>query len=898
MLIERDDLVHRLDVLLETGADGGAVVLLEGPIGCGKTALLRELTARAAARGLTCLPATGARAERVRPLGLARQLLRGTPAVVEAAGDGPELTLELIRRFDAILDALPRTAGQPLVIGVDDLQLADPASLEFLLYLARRLPAEPILLVLAAETETTALPEEFRAELSRQAHFTAVRVPMLSGHGVAELLGVRLGAARAGECAETALEVTAGSPLLVTALAEDYAAGGDAPSADRYGRAAVSCIHRGEPSLAGTAAALAVLGGATDPADLAAVAELERESVEVALRALTSGGLLSGGVFRHEVARSAVLAGLSAARRATLHQRAAKRRHELGAPASVVVDHLLATERAPEPAGTWAVDVLVEAAERALLADEAERAAHCLQVARRHCGDAEEGGKVSARLVRVLWRIGPSACSATHLTDAAAHARGQDLFEIARQLLWHGRAEEAAAVLDRVREGAADAPLAVANLETWLAHWYPPVARRRPPAVPAQRGGSPLYPDTDRWLHAAARLVEALMNGLPHRAVEQAEQVLRDVHLGRAANWAEEAAVLALEVLVRAGKGEDAMTWGERLLTGRPSVAGVTGRARITAVLGLAAVERGDLVEAVRRSREAFDLLPPQAWGVGVGVPLGVLVEALTGLGDLDEAAAWLVVTVPDAASGSLAMVRYRYGRGLHQLATGHAYSALADFSACGDLLRSWGLGTGEVVAWRLGAARAWLQIGNTDQARRMVHHQLAQAATRQPRARGLTLRVLAAASPASRRLEQLTEALELLESAGDLTEQAYVLADLSRAYGRIEETRTARLMLRRALHVARVAQVRPLVRELMEVPDGSDGVEPESIDSAATLSDSERRVAGLAVMGYSNREIGAKLYITRSTVEQHLTRVYRKLGVKRRRDLPTDLWTDVTDPR
>jgi DNA-binding NarL/FixJ family response regulator len=44
--------------------------------------------------------------------------------------------------------------------------------------------------------------------------------------------------------------------------------------------------------------------------------------------------------------------------------------------------------------------------------------------------------------------------------------------------------------------------------------------------------------------------------------------------------------------------------------------------------------------------------------------------------------------------------------------------------------------------------------------------------------------------------------------------------------------------------------------------------------------------------MGYTNREIAAKLYITPSTVEQHLTRVYRKLDIKRRKDLPADLGT------
>ena len=44
-----------------------------------------------------------------------------------------------------------------------------------------------------------------------------------------------------------------------------------------------------------------------------------------------------------------------------------------------------------------------------------------------------------------------------------------------------------------------------------------------------------------------------------------------------------------------------------------------------------------------------------------------------------------------------------------------------------------------------------------------------------------------------------------------------------------------------------------------------------------------------LAARGRSNREISGELFITVSTVEQHLTRIYRKLNVKGRQDLPVE---------
>ncbi|MFF3579437.1 helix-turn-helix domain-containing protein [Streptomyces mirabilis] len=45
-------------------------------------------------------------------------------------------------------------------------------------------------------------------------------------------------------------------------------------------------------------------------------------------------------------------------------------------------------------------------------------------------------------------------------------------------------------------------------------------------------------------------------------------------------------------------------------------------------------------------------------------------------------------------------------------------------------------------------------------------------------------------------------------------------------------------------------------------------------------------RAASLAAFGYTNREISQELVITVSTVEQHLTRVYRKLDVGKRSQL------------
>jgi len=51
-------------------------------------------------------------------------------------------------------------------------------------------------------------------------------------------------------------------------------------------------------------------------------------------------------------------------------------------------------------------------------------------------------------------------------------------------------------------------------------------------------------------------------------------------------------------------------------------------------------------------------------------------------------------------------------------------------------------------------------------------------------------------------------------------------------------------------------------------------------------LTGSERRVAELAAHGLTNREVAAKLFMSPKTVEAHLSRVYRKLGVSSRAEL------------
>jgi DNA-binding CsgD family transcriptional regulator len=67
-----------------------------------------------------------------------------------------------------------------------------------------------------------------------------------------------------------------------------------------------------------------------------------------------------------------------------------------------------------------------------------------------------------------------------------------------------------------------------------------------------------------------------------------------------------------------------------------------------------------------------------------------------------------------------------------------------------------------------------------------------------------------------------------------------------------------------------------------------------DRLSGPEALTPSERRVARLAAEGKSNPEIAQELFLTRRTVETHLTHAYQKLGIGSREELTTALSADA----
>ncbi|GHF52523.1 LuxR family transcriptional regulator [Streptomyces mashuensis] len=910
--MERDSHLAALNDLLQSAKTGrGRVVLVSGAVASGKTQLLESFTEQAMNEGVLLLDATASRAERDLPFGVLRKIF-DHPSITD------RLRTEVLHRMDDVAEEGPHArmqampyaswalmqlaAERTVVIAVDDVHCADDHSLQFLLYLARRVRQVRVLIVL---TQTTRLRQEqlaFHAELLRQPHCSRVQVDMLTARGTADVLAGHLSPQAAARISTECHRITGGNPLLLRALLEDSRSSRDhgepfqrpAP-AELFSQAVRDCLHRGEPETLLVAQGVAVLGGAGSTALLSRVLDVHAEVAEQGLKDLDRCAVLTDGAFRDDSARDAVLAATPKAVLQALHLRAAQLLHKDGAPALEVARHLLAAQRDPD---TVMVPVLQEAAEYALVDDDVEFALRCLELAHAACPDEEDRAVIKARLVSVVWRLSPAAAEG-HLPQLTAGLRpgrlpARDVALSLSYLAWSGHLENAA---DTVR-GLTGTPAGPAAPERsaleagrrWLTMISPALRAVFPGSGADQAAAPPAAGLTgDAHGQAASAVAAALAGDHGEGAVAEAQRVLQRYRLSD--NTLQPLA-FALLALLYTGRADLAQAWCERLLgecQGRRTPA---WHALLSAVRAEIALRQGDLPGAAHHANAAMSLMSRQSWGVGIALPLATLVQAETAMGRHEEATALLEQPVPEALFRTLPGLHYLRARGRCHLATGRYHAALEDFLTCGRLMGEWGVDAPELVPWRVDAAEAWLALGDPDQARALAERQPRRGDAGARRSRGAQLLVLARTVELKRRLHVLKEAVEILEQGDDRLQLAIGLGELGNGYRALGEFNRARLLVRKAWHVAKACGAEPLCQQLM--PGDADGevatAQVDATGEAEALTEAESRVALLAAHGHTNREIATKLYVTVSTVEQHLTRIYRKLKVKRRRDLPSKL--------
>ncbi|MGW6698282.1 LuxR C-terminal-related transcriptional regulator [Nocardia sp. NPDC055049] len=98
-------------------------------------------------------------------------------------------------------------------------------------------------------------------------------------------------------------------------------------------------------------------------------------------------------------------------------------------------------------------------------------------------------------------------------------------------------------------------------------------------------------------------------------------------------------------------------------------------------------------------------------------------------------------------------------------------------------------------------------------------------------------------------------------------------------------DSTTATALLKLARSVRTQAQPVEPLRPTAQPQPPAAGPTPLTGESGA-LSDREREVAELVLLGLTYREIGARLYISAKTVEHHVARIRRRLGARSRSEL------------
>ncbi|MFK4070366.1 AAA family ATPase [Streptomyces sp. NPDC029674] len=924
-LVERaEELAALQDAFDGSPEHGGSLVVLSGAVGTGKTALLRAWADRLGADALV-LTATACRAERELPLGVLEQLMHspglpapsahrvaawfaetasvhpgkagwedgahagGVAAEAASAGGGdagserPVLPPHALRALCEILRDL--LAERPVVLAVDDAHHADAASLQCLLSAVRRLRSARLHVLFTEYAHQKAANALLSSEFAHEPALRRIHLQPLSKAGVEAVLARYLDERTAQDLTPVVHGMSAGYPLLVRALADDHRTAGGAGEA--YGRAVLSFLYRHEAPVTQVARAVAVLGQHADPTLVGRLLDVDTASVARAVRRLAVAEVLHEGRLCHPAFAAAVLDGMPPEERRALHGRVADLLHEEGAPATEVAAHLLAADRSDTP---WAVPVLQEAAQLALDGDEVEAGVGYLRAAHQRCRDAGRRdatvGVIVGALADAEWRLDPAKVlrhlpdPATASTGAAAPAPTPACAAppLPSHLLWHGRVEDGLDAIGTLTgpSPAGAPPMNPADLDTpwlWGAYLYPGhVKERLGSGIQSPQGSVP--PAVTPELQGAGTLMNDLLHGREAGATESAERALNRYRLGPRTVAVQTAALAALTYRDRPHR---AAAWCDGLIAQAGERNSPTWQALFHAWRALIHLRQGDPAAADQRAATALALLGPKGWGAAIGLPLAAAVQAKAALGDVDGAAALLERPVPQAVFQTRTGLHYLAARGRYHLATGCHYAALCDFYACGTRMSSWGVDLPALEAWRLGAAEAYLALGESLLARQLVDGQVALPLPVEGRTRGMTLRLRAATSPAPARAELLDEAVAVLRESGDTFELARAVADQSVAVREGGEAERARLLARKAELLARRWGSAPAP---VTVPEPSQ--QPGRGEPDAELTGAERRVAELAAEGLTNRQISRKLCVTVSTVEQHLTRIYRKLDVRR----------------
>lgn len=266
------------------------------------------------------------------------------------------------------------------------------------------------------------------------------------------------------------------------------------------------------------------------------------------------------------------------------------------------------------------------------------------------------------------------------------------------------------------------------------------------------------------------------------------------------------------------------------------------------------------------------------------------LAASLLARGDLDEFKA--VVGGFDLSAGPLEVPLNPWPievRAQLRVTEGDLVSAVDDFLAFGAALEGRvGWLNPAYPPWRQEATELLATLGRTAEAKELISLAEERAiAFGAPHCVSSVLRARSFVEPRKRALDSLRASVEAIKDHGPPHELARSLLELGAGLRRDGQRTEAKRPLERALeltHRCGAGALEERVREELRAA----GSRPRRAyrSGVEALTASEFRIAKLAAAGLNNREIAERLFVTRRTVETHLTHAYEKLGIEGRADL------------
>ncbi len=923
-LLEREHELAAVEDLLERQ---GAVLIVQGGAGIGKTALLDAACRRAAGLGREIVRARGSELEAPFAFGVVRQLFerrlagaavseRGALLTGPAAAARPLLLGEPDERSAsdtsfAVLHGLYWLVAnladlRPLVIAVDDAHWADEASLRWLAYLAARLEGLALALLVACRPSDAARMDPSLETLLGEAR-VVVRPALLSEGAVGTLVSAALGGSASSELRGGVWAASGGNPLYVVELLraagyEDRPLTELDPAAllaggrDGVARLVLARVRALGQSALRLGQALAVLGDGCELRHAATIAGVEMADAARLAAGLVRIEVLAGDdppCFLHPIVRDAIEASLASDEREAAHRSAARLLYDDGASPGEVAVHLVGLR----PAGdSWVLGRLREAARAAMRSGAPGAAADLLRRALSEPPALEGRVEILRETARAEASTGREiAC--VHLEEALRAStdpreRAAIALEVAEAYAALFRWVDAVDVIERalVELGDADWALA-ARLEGELVVCGLHDARRASRVGPVlERLSSRVLAGSPAEALAVARGMAMVLGGRPAReAAAPLEEALSRAD-ARAENWDTRAALLWS--LVAAERFDAVETALEPMLAEVHRSGSARGLVATYSTLGLLKLRVGALPEADAAARIALRVLKEGDFAPGLAFAATVLAEVAVEAGELEEAQALLALLPQEGWPPGVGTVLIPAARGRLRLAQNRWAEALADFQTCAAMFSPevWGMEMRDVgyLHARAGAAQALLLLGDREDARATAQAELVDVRTfGAPRALGVALRVAGLAQGGERGRELLAESVAVLGDSPALLERAHSLAALGAALRRAGRRASAREPLAEALDLAARCGARPLAARAREDLRAT-GARPrrQLRTGVEALTPSELRVVRLAAAGRTNREIAHELYVTLKTVEGHLSRAYTKLAVEGRPQL------------